>query len=470
MGINIAICEDEAGNAGCREYRRRIVRAKAGSVEGLEHLLESDLALSKEKAMAAVDDWEDLAERNSLDPDEGLVYIGSLKKEDRKRLEGLAEPHCTGWASLESLSPEDREKVLAVATETMTGWDMLSFDEMKAACGSCPLSWDSGRGCIGAFGPENSLLPSIAEKHGCPIVASVPESARSGRVFPPEDAEKLLEECERLKEALPGEGKMAVRRYSGPVERMSAAAKACLSGGCGFRFLRSLVPVQTHQRGDHVGHQGLHSLHPGPVLQVLGGVQRANYRERIGAGHEHAVVEHEPDHLVVDEGASLVRIHRDRPAYLPAEAQVALLQDQRRPLQERLHHAGACPGIRGCRQHDAVRRAHPVQEAVETVVLVHASPVSADLARKAHVAIGELILVQVDYLELDALPLEVVLHVVEDVAGVADRTGAAVEREYLHGARIQVPAKNNAHATGRRKRPADAGYKYVLSITEVGIK
>ena len=470
MGINIAICEDDAGNAGCREYRKRIVRAKAGSFEGLEHLLESDLALPKEKAMAAVDDWEELAERNSLDPDEDMVYISSLKKEDRKRLEGLAEPHCTGWASLESLSPEDREKVLAIATETMTGWDMLSFDEMKAACASCPLSWDSGRGCIGAFGPENSLLPSIAEKHGCPIVASVPESARSGRVFPPEDAKKLLEECEKLKEALPGEGKMAVRRYSGPVGRMSAAAKACLSGGCGFRFLRSLVPVQAHQRGDHVGHQGLHALHPGLVVQILRGVQRANYREGVGTCNEHPVVQQEVHHLVVDERPSLVRIYRNCAADLPAKAQVALLQDQRRPLQERLHHAGACSGIRGCRQHYAVRRAHPVQEAVETVVLVHAPPVSADLARQTHVAIGELILVQMDYLELDALPLEVVLHVVEDVAGIADRPGAAVEREYLHGALIQVPAKNNAHAIGSRGRPADAGYKYVLSITEVGIK
>ena len=343
MGINIAICEEEAWNAGCRDYRKRIVKAKAGSVEGLEHLLEHDLAVPKAKAKAAIDDWDALSERNSLDPDDDLVYIGSLKKDDRKRLEGLAEPHCTGWAPLDGLRPEDKEKVLDAAVETMTGWDMLSFDEMKEVCGSCPLSWDSGRGCIGAFGPDNSLLPSIAEKHGCPIVASVPESAKSGRIFPCEDAERLLEECDILRKALPEEGKMAVRRYSGPVERMSAAAKACISGKCGFRFLRSLVPVQTHQRRDHVGHQRPHTLHPGHVVQVLRRIERADYRERVGSGDEHPVVEHEPDHLVVDEGASLVGIDRDGPAHLPAKPEVALLKHQTSPLQERLHHAGAGP-------------------------------------------------------------------------------------------------------------------------------
>ena len=237
MGINIAICEEEAENAGCRDYRKRVVRAKVGPGSGLDHLLEKDMVIQKEKAMAEIGDWDAFSERNDLDPDDGLVYLSSLKKDDRKRLEGIAEPLCTGWASVEPLSPADREKVLSSAIEVMTGWDMLSFDEMKDICSSCPLSWVSGRGCIGAFGPDNSLLPSIAEKHGCAIVASVPESAKTGRIFSCADSERLLKECETLEKALPEEGKMAVRRYSGPVERMSAAAKACISGKCGFYFL-----------------------------------------------------------------------------------------------------------------------------------------------------------------------------------------------------------------------------------------
>ena len=59
-------------------------------------------------------------------------------------------------------------------------------------------SFEQGDICIGAFGPDNSLLPSIAEKHGCAIVASVPESAKSGRIFSCADAERLLKECETL--------------------------------------------------------------------------------------------------------------------------------------------------------------------------------------------------------------------------------------------------------------------------------
>lgn len=39
-----------------------------------------------------------------------------------------------------------------------------------------------------------------------------------------------------LREALPVEGKMMVRRYSGPVDRMEAVARIAKSEGCGFYF------------------------------------------------------------------------------------------------------------------------------------------------------------------------------------------------------------------------------------------
>ena len=118
----------------------------------------------------------------------------------------------------------------------LTGWDMLSFDEMNEMCLKCKLSWDKGRGCIGSFGPSDSLLPGIAEKRGCKIVASVPEGVSSGRIYTPDDAKVLLKEIELLTEALPEEGKMMVRRYSGPLERMNAVAGISVSEGCGFYF------------------------------------------------------------------------------------------------------------------------------------------------------------------------------------------------------------------------------------------
>ncbi len=236
MGINIRAYYEEAEGARCNGMRNKVLRAHAKDVSGLEGILEKDLVVPMEKAKASVEDWESFVERNSLDLDSDYVYIGSLKKADRPALEPLAEEVCTGWTDMEKLSEEDRKKVLAVADETMTGWDMLSFDEMNEVCAGCPLSWDKGRGCIGAFGPDNSLLPSIAAKHGCPIVASVPDRVSSGEALTLDETKALVEECAVLREKLPEEGKMMVRRYSGPVDRMEAAAKACVSEGCRMCF------------------------------------------------------------------------------------------------------------------------------------------------------------------------------------------------------------------------------------------
>ena len=67
-------------------------------------------------------------------------------------------------------------------------------------------------------------------------MASVPDAVKDGRRFTPEDAKELLREVEVLRAALPEEGKMMVRRYSGPVDRMEAVAKISVSEGCGFFF------------------------------------------------------------------------------------------------------------------------------------------------------------------------------------------------------------------------------------------
>ena len=113
---------------------------------------------------------------------------------------------------------------------------MLDFDGMNEMCASCPLSWDKGRGCIGTFGPDNSQLPEIAERRGCKIIASVPEGAKDGKIYTPEEAKIMAEEVRLLQEVLPEEGKMAVRRYSGPLERLGAVADISSKEGCGFYF------------------------------------------------------------------------------------------------------------------------------------------------------------------------------------------------------------------------------------------
>ena len=239
MGINIGICETEAPSAPCGELRGTIVKVHLDDPSGFEEHVEREVKVDLETAKEAVGDWEAFLKRNRINPETDAVYMDKVKKDsDRELLEPLAITEVTGWVSMDGLPADVREAVLGRAGEQdrLTGWDMLSFDEMNEMCAGCPLSWDKGRGCIGAFGPDNSLLPEIAGRHGCPLVASVPEAAREGRRFSPEDARELLREVEVLREVLPAEGKMMVHRYSGPVDRMEAVARISVSEGCGFFF------------------------------------------------------------------------------------------------------------------------------------------------------------------------------------------------------------------------------------------
>lgn len=239
MGINIGICEMEAPSAPCRELRANIVKVHLDDPTGYEQYMERDVKVDLETARQAVGDWDAFIKRNRINPDTDAIYIDKVKKEeDRAVLEPLSESVCTGWIATEGLPGDVKGEVISKASpeDRLTGWDMLSFDEMNEMCANCPLSWDKGRGCIGAFGPDNSLLPEIAGRHGCGIVASVPDAVKEGRRFTPEDAKELLREVEVLRAALPEEGKMMVRRYSGPVDRMEAVAKISVSEGCGFFF------------------------------------------------------------------------------------------------------------------------------------------------------------------------------------------------------------------------------------------
>lgn len=237
MGINIGIMEMEAPSAPCKELRSTVVRVHLDDPAGYEAGAVYDEYVPYDRAKAAFPDWEAFVKRNRLNEDADAVYLEKVKKdEDLEVLRPLAEKRYTGWIDIARLPEDLRQKASEASDERVTGWDQLDFDEMNAMCGSCPLSWDKGRGCIGAFGPDNSLLPEIAGRHGCPIVASVPQAAKEGRRFSPEDADELLREAAVLAEALPQEGKMMVRRYSGPVERLKAVAEISKKEGCGFFF------------------------------------------------------------------------------------------------------------------------------------------------------------------------------------------------------------------------------------------
>lgn len=229
--------ESEAPSAPCKDLRSKVVKVHMKDVEPFADYAEYDEFVPYEKAKAAVGDWDAFVKRNRLNEDADAVYIEKVKKsEDLETLKPLAERVCTGWIVMENVPEDRKDAVLKASDDKVTGWDLLDFDEMNEMCGSCPLSWDKGRGCIGAFGPDNSLLPEIAGRHGCPIVASVPQAVAEGRRFTSEDAKQLLKEVEILRQALPEEGKMMVRRYSGPVNRMEAVARISEKEGCGFFF------------------------------------------------------------------------------------------------------------------------------------------------------------------------------------------------------------------------------------------
>jgi len=239
MGISIGIHETDAKSALCRDLRMNTIRVRVDNISGMEDLVEYDDIVTLDDARPLVGDWEAFLKRNRINAETDAVYMDKVKNDDDiKLLRPKAVRTSTGWVDMEKVKGSDKEKVISVSKKEnrLTGWDMLSFDEMNEMCLKCKLSWDKGRGCIGSFGPNDSLLPSIAEKRGCKIVASVPEGASSGRIYTPDDAKILLKEIEILTQALPEEGKMMVRRYGGPLERMNAVANISVSEGCGFYF------------------------------------------------------------------------------------------------------------------------------------------------------------------------------------------------------------------------------------------
>ncbi len=239
MGINIGICELEAKSASCAELKKEIHKVMLTDIKGFEAAAEFDEKVSLEEAARLFPDWEAFVKRNRLNAEADAVYLEKIKNDaDMAVLKPKAVRTATGWVNLSKLDAAAKKKAVeASAPENrLTGWDLVEFDEMNKMCSECGLSWDKGRGCIGAFGPDNGALPEIAAKYGCPIIASVPESAKVKKRFSPEDGKKLLAEVDKLNAVLPDEGKMAVRRYGGPLERVGAVAKVSVDNNCGFFF------------------------------------------------------------------------------------------------------------------------------------------------------------------------------------------------------------------------------------------
>ncbi|MEM3059412.1 MAG: hypothetical protein QXN93_04950 [Methanomassiliicoccales archaeon] len=232
MGMSIAISELDSNEALCRKMKNTIIKVYLPSIKGFENYADYDEVVDVETAKRIFgNDWNAFAKRNRIAEETGEIYLSKIRNaDDSSRLHQSVVKRYTGWIEVAKIPENMRESVLAQASpdNKITEWDMLGFDELNETCSKCPLSWDSGRGCIGTFGPDNSALPDIARKYNCSIIADVPKYAKEGRKLGKEEIIRLLDEISILREKLVAEGKMAVRRYAGVLDRLEAAGKTAL--------------------------------------------------------------------------------------------------------------------------------------------------------------------------------------------------------------------------------------------------
>jgi hypothetical protein len=238
MGISMAICETECKNALCREAKLNVLKVLVKDPSKYGDAAEFEITMAIEDVLKAFPDGDAFLKRNKIGSDVCTLYIERVKDaNDLAVLEKIMKKNYTGWVDLSKVNASVKAELLNdTNAERQTDWDTLSFEEMAELCKKCTLSWDKGRGCLGSFGPDNGLLPGIAAKYNCVITASVPDGVAKKRIYTKDDASALVKEIPVLRDALVKEGKLAVSRYSGAVDRLEAVATISVNEGCGFKF------------------------------------------------------------------------------------------------------------------------------------------------------------------------------------------------------------------------------------------
>lgn len=237
MGYNIALCETECAAAPCREMKLHITQILVG--DKFREYQTFDEKVSVEDAKKVFADFDAFLSRNRLPADVTDIYMAKVKKEDdAAALAPYVRKVPNGWVRLDDVEESKREEILAAGDmdNSITEWQEADLDTCTNMCQNCPLAWNKGRNCLETFGPSNTKLPGIAEKAGCTMIANVPKYAETMQKFTPKDAEALLKEVEVMRPALVADGKMAVHRYSGVLDRLEAMAKVCTANDCGFYF------------------------------------------------------------------------------------------------------------------------------------------------------------------------------------------------------------------------------------------
>ncbi|TRO49209.1 hypothetical protein E2P63_09110 [Candidatus Bathyarchaeota archaeon] len=242
MGLNMAITELESDKALCKKKKMMLAKvyvddiSKWGSMVEVDRVVDVSKA-SKKLGRAKVDE---LLKKNRIEePEDGKVFLEKIKDDSEKKLlMPFVEDVKTNWILMEKVPGAKKNEVLAAANKqnSVTEWDLVEFDDMYATCAKCGLSWDNKKGCVGNFGPSTSPVPDLAKKYGLTMLSKVNEYGEEKKVLTSKDAQQLLSEVKVLREKVPAEGKMMVRRIEGTLNRLEALAKCSKEYEVDFYF------------------------------------------------------------------------------------------------------------------------------------------------------------------------------------------------------------------------------------------
>ncbi|HDP97054.1 MAG TPA: hypothetical protein ENN25_05110 [Euryarchaeota archaeon] len=240
MSISMSLKELESEKALCKEDKRKIVKVCLSDTVRFEQYCDRNrfIDLAAAEAKLGQEKVAEIKKRNRV-RSKGEIEAEKIKeKADLETLKPFTREEITNWVSLDRVPEKARKEIMdsGLVTDQINAWDARSFDEMYETCGKCKLSWDKGRGCIATLIPSESPLPGIADKFGLNFIAAIPSSAEKKVVFEAQRAKELLEEIDKLRDKLPEEGKMMVRRLSGAMDRLESLAKTCSENQVRFYF------------------------------------------------------------------------------------------------------------------------------------------------------------------------------------------------------------------------------------------
>jgi hypothetical protein len=239
MGLNMAVNELESEKALCKEKKLSVVKVFLSDPGRWDKYVETDKVVDLKKAAEKLgkEKMDAFFKKSRVKADGDEMYLEKAKDEaDRKMFMPFVREVKTNWIVMAKVPEGERKALEAAAKDKVTQWDEVEFDDMYATCAKCGLSWDNKKGCVGNFGPSGSPVPDLAKKYGLNLLSSVNELAESKKVLSPKDAETLLAEIKTLKEKIPAEGKMIVRRTEGTFARLESIAKCARDCKVGFYF------------------------------------------------------------------------------------------------------------------------------------------------------------------------------------------------------------------------------------------